>query len=237
MTDIEFRDRADAGKRLGKRLLAEGLGRSGVFGILRGGLVVAHHAALITGAPARAVAASKLRAPGQPELAIGAVTAEGPIYLDRAAIEHLEISPRYLKGEIAGRRRKAASGQARFGRIEADRLPEVAVVVDDGLATGATAIAAGRLLRALGAARLVVAAPVAPRATLQKLANGEFDDAVCLHAPKRFWAVGRFFVRFEAVSEAQLEKLARSATTGRQPTPGDCDQNPRGGTDEGDSGL
>lgn len=235
MTDIEFRDRADAGARLGERLAAEGLGQSGIFGILRGGLVVAHHAALITGAPVRAVAASKLRAPAQPELAIGAVTAEGPIYLDRTAIEHLKISPQYLKGEIAGRRRKAADSQARFGRIEADHLPEIGVVVDDGLATGATAIAAGRLLRMLGASRLVVAAPVAPRATLQKLTSGEFDDAVCLHAPKRFWAVGRFFVRFAAVSEAQLEELARTAGTSRRPAAGDCDQSPRCGTDEGES--
>ncbi|MXW27477.1 MAG: phosphoribosyltransferase [Chloroflexi bacterium] len=237
MADIEFRDRADAGARLGNRLLAEGLGRSGLFGILRGGLVVAHHAALITGVQVRAVAASKLRAPTQPELAIGAVTAEGPTYLDQVAIEHLKISTRYLEEEILERRRMAAASQARFGRIEADHLPEIAVVVDDGLATGATAIAAGRLLRELGAARLVVAAPVAPRATLQKLASGEFDDAVCLHAPKRFWAVGQFFVRFEAVSEAQLGELERSTGTGRLPTSGDCDQIPGCGTDQGDSGL
>ncbi len=209
MANVEFRDRADAGQRLGERLLAEGLGQSGIYGILRGGLVVAHHAALVTGAPVRAVAASKLRAPGQPELAIGAVTAEGPIFLDQSAIEHLGIGPQYLEGEIRGRRRKAAASQARFGRIEADRLPEIGVVVDDGLATGATAIAVGRLLRSLGAGRLVVAAPVAPRATLLKLAGGEFDEAVCLHSPQRFWAVGRFFARFEAVPEAQLEELAR----------------------------
>lgn len=237
MRDTEFRDRADAGARLGDRLLAEGLGQSGIFGILRGGLVVAHYAALATRAPVWAVAASKLRAPGQAELAIGAVTAEGPIYLDQTAIQHLQISRRYLEEEIAGRRRAAAAGQARFGQIEPDRLPEIAVVVDDGLATGATAIAAGRLLRSLGAARLVVAAPVAPRSTLEKLAGGEFDDAVCLHAPRRFWAVGRFFARFEAVSEAQLEELARTAGTGRRPTPGDDDRSPRGGTDQRDSGL
>lgn len=237
MADFEFRDRADAGARLGTRLQAEGLGRFGIFGILRGGLVVAHHAALVTGAPVRAVAASKLRAPAQPELAIGAVTAEGPIYLDRTAIEHLEISTRYLEGEVLDRRRRAAASQARFGRIGAGQLPEIGVVVDDGLATGATAIAAGRLLRKLGAARLVVAAPVAPRATLQKLAGGEFDDAVCLHAPQRFWAVGRFFARFEAVSEAQLEEMARTAGTGRQPISGDRDQDPRCATEEGDSCL
>lgn len=237
MTDTEFRDRADAGVRLGKRLLAEGLGQSGIFGILRGGLVVAHHAALATRAPVWAVAASKLRAPGQPELAIGAVTAEGPIYLDQTAIQHLQISRPYLEEEIAGRRRAAAAGQVRFGQIEPDRLPEVAVVVDDGLATGATAIAAGRLLRSLGAARLVVAAPVAPRSTLKKLTGGEFDDAVCLHAPRRFRAVGRFFARFEAVSEAQLEELARTAGTGRWTSPGDGDRSPRGGPDQGENGL
>jgi predicted phosphoribosyltransferase len=236
MADIRFRDRADAGAALGQRLLAEGLGQSGIFGILRGGLVVAHHAALVIGAPVRAVAASKLRAPDQPELAIGAVTADGPIYLDHSAIGQLKISRQYLEMETRGRRRAAAASQARFGRIGPARLPEVAVIVDDGLATGATAIAAGRLLRSLGAAQLVVAAPVAPRSTLQNLAGGEFDDTVCLHAPRRFWAVGRFYVRFGAVSEAQLEDLARTAGTGRPPTPGDCDQGPRCGMPEGDSG-
>ena len=236
MPELEFRDRADAGARLGERLLAEGLGRYGVFGILRGGLVVAHHAALVTGGRLRAVAASKLRAPSQPELAIGAVTAEGPIYLDDSAIRHLEIDARYLNEEISDRRRQAAANQARFGRIESGRLPAVGVVVDDGLATGATAIAAGRLLRSLGAARLVVAAPVAPPATLRRLAGGEFDDAVCLHAPRRFWAVGRFFARFEAVAEAQLEELARIVGEGAEPGPGDCDRSPRRGTDEGVGG-
>ena len=234
MTDVKFLDRADAGQRLGRRLLSEGLGGAGIFGILRGGLVVARYASLATGGRVQAVAASKLRAPAQPELAIGAVTAEGPIYLDEFALRHLRVSPQYLEAETAGRRRRAAASQARFGQIEAV-LPEVGVVVDDGLATGATAIAAGRLLRSLGAARLVVAAPVAPRATLQMLARGEFDDAVCLHAPKRFWAVGRFFARFEAVSEAQLEKLARTAATGRQPARDGGDQNLRRGPD-GDGG-
>ena len=217
MNGVRFKDRAEAGERLGERLLAEGLGRARLFGILRGGLVVAHHAALATDSPLRAVAASKLRAPGQPELAIGAVTDTGPDYLDELALAHLEIGSGYLQREIEERRHQAAMQQSQFGRVNAGGLAGVCVVVDDGLATGSTAIAAGRLLRSLGAERLVVAAPVAPPATLEKLAPGEFDSAVCLHAPRRFWAVGRFFDGFEAVGQAQLEELARAAGLGPDP--------------------
>ncbi len=219
-------DRADAGERLGRRLLAEGLGRATLVGILRGGLVVAHHAGSITGARVQAVAASKLRAPGQPELAIGAITAAGPIYLDEIALERLGVEPEYLAREVADRRRQAAANQLRFGPVDPLPMADVGVVVDDGLATGATAIAAGRLLRSLGAGRLVVAVPVAPPATLQKLLESEFDAAVCLHSPDRFWAVGQFFARFEEVDQAQLGKLARAAGLDWHPTGDDSDPGP-----------
>ena len=215
MADILFLDRADAGERLGRRLLAEGLGGATLCGILRGGLVVAHHAGAVTGARIQAVAASKLRAPAQRELAIGAVTAAGPTFLDQFALDYLGVEPAYLAREIADRRRRAGADQKKFGSIEPGWLADVGVVVDDGLATGATAIAAGRLLRSLGAPRLVVAAPVAPRATLDKLLAGEFDAAVCLNAPSRFRAVGQFFASFESVSQAELDQLAPAAGSER----------------------
>ncbi|HEY7755304.1 MAG TPA: phosphoribosyltransferase family protein [Actinomycetota bacterium] len=206
-----FVDRVEAGRRLGEAL--EGLAGPDVviLAIPRGGVIVGEAVALALGAPLDVVVPRKIGAPGNPELGIGAI-APGVRVLDERMIRALGVAPEYVEREVAaqeveiGRRQDAY----RAGRPPLDLRGRVAIVVDDGIATGGTAAAALRWARAGGAAEVVLAVPVAPVQSLARLAR-EADRIVVLATPEPFFAVGEWYRRFDQTSDDEVvSALARA---------------------------
>ena len=210
-----FIDRRQAGERLGEAL-RERLGSSNavVLAIPRGGVIVAEAAAAAMGVPLDVVVPRKIGAPGNPELAIGAI-APGIRVLDRRMVVGLGVSDAYLDHEIAAQEAEIDRRQHAYrqGRPPQPVEGRVAIVVDDGVATGSTAIAALCWAREQGADRVVLAVPVAPPQSLDRL-RSEADDVVVLETPSPFFAVGEWYRDFDQTSDRQVvDALARSAGT------------------------
>lgn len=181
-----------------------------VFGIPRGGVPVAAEVAAALGSPLDVIVARKLGSPVSPELAIGAVTADGGRFLNRDVIEQLGVTEDYIQAEtdrqlVEARRRE---GEFRGGRPPAAVAGRVALICDDGLATGATMHAAVRALRGRGAGRVVVAVPVGSRQACEGLA-GEADEVICPERPEPFGAVGYYYRHFEPVADQEVIRLMR----------------------------
>lgn len=183
-----------------------------VLGIPRGGVVVAAPVARALGAPLDVVVPKKLAAPFNPELGIGAV-APGVRVLDERLISRLGVSSAYLESEIAREQGEVARRTELFraGRAPLDLEGRTAVIVDDGVATGGTALAAIASARAQGASRVVFAAPVAPPETVDRLAAAS-DDVVILQTPSWFSAVGEWYETFDQVSDEEVQAELASAT-------------------------
>lgn len=225
-----FRDRREAGEQLAAALRKYRDRRPYVLAIPRGGVVVGYEVAASLGAPLDVVVPRKLRAPGNPELAIGAVAHDGSVYLDEALAATLRVTDDYLQAEIA---EQSVEIQRRMRLYRGDRpLPDlsgmVAVVVDDGIATGSTMIAALRATRATRPVWLVVAIPVAPADSGHRL-HAEADDVVCLQTPPVFYAVGQFYENFAQTTDEEVIGLLRRRETELEGGTGD--QGP--GTGEG----
>ena len=201
---MRFTDRADAGHRLAAALPADLPSPVIVLGIARGGVVVARAVADAIGAPCAVAVVRKLGAPDDPELAIGAI-APGVRVLDERTVAELGVSVAEIDAVVEREERELARREARFraGRAAVDLTGATALVVDDGLATGATAVAAVRWARARGADRVVLAAPVASAQAAERLRR-EADALVVLATPDPFVAVGDHYDRFEQVSDAEV---------------------------------
>lgn len=206
-----FRDREEAGSKLARELTRyRGAPDTVVFGIPRGGIVVAAGIARPLQLGLGVSAVHKLGAPDNPELAIGAVDDGSVLVLDEDLIARLEVTPGALQREIARQRE-------RLRRWVADRTDQAAVpgvrrqviVSDDGIATGSTARAAVQSLRSKGAARVILAVPVAPREAVHAL-RPLVDELVCLATPEPFYAVGSFFEDWPQVTDAEVEALLRA---------------------------
>ncbi len=200
-----FRDREEAGRALAAALHGR-VERSHavILAVPRGGVIVAMPVGRALDAPLDVVIPHKLRAPDNAELAIGAV-APGVRVLDERIIRALHVPGAYIEEEVAAqeaeieRRTRLYRGDRHVPRLR----DATAVVVDDGIATGATAVAALRWARAQDAARVVFAAPVGPRSSPVLLAR-ECDDVLVLETPASFRAVGEWYERFDQVSDDEV---------------------------------
>jgi predicted phosphoribosyltransferase len=204
-----FDDRADAGRRLAASIAPAAGPRTVVLGLARGGVPVAAEVAERLWAPLDVIVVRKVGHPLQPELALGAVAASGDRWVSPMAA--YESSDTLREGFHA-----ATADARRMERRLREEIPPIdlagatCILVDDGLATGATMRAAVRCARSLGAARVVVAVPVASRAGAAELAE-EADELVCPHAIDDFWAVGLWYRRFGQVGEEDVVGLLRSS--------------------------
>jgi putative phosphoribosyl transferase len=206
-----FPDRFEAGRRLAEALEHLAGEEAVVLGVPRGGVEVAAEVAEARRWPLDVVIPRKVGAPFNPELGLGAI-APGVRVLDQRMIDQLNVSPDYLEEEIASqeeeiRRRTEAY---RGGRPPVELAGKVAIVVDDGVATGGTAAAALRWARAEGATRVVLAIPVAPREAVTRLSK-EADEVVCLATPEPFFAVGQWYERFPQTSDQEVVELLERA--------------------------
>ena len=199
-----FQDRTDAGRRLARALVKYKAHRPVVLTLPRGGVPVAAEVAAALDAPLDLVLVRKIGVPSQPELAMGAVTDGGSptIIRNSEIIELCGVSERKFYavckeelGEIERRRKRYLGDRART-----EVKGEVVIVVDDGIATGATTLAAVQAMRERKPKELVLAVPVAPLDTIEKL-RAEVDDIVCLETPGDLGAIGYFYRDFHQVSD------------------------------------
>ncbi|MFD5226307.1 phosphoribosyltransferase [Microbacterium sp. NPDC058342] len=202
-----FEDRVDAGRQLARELTRRARDDSVVLGLPRGGVPVAAEVARALSAPLDVLVVRKVGAPGHEEVAMGAVGEDGAVVRNPDVIAAVGADEETL---AAAEEHERAVVERRAGMLRAGRPAErlagrAAIIVDDGIATGATVRTACRVARARGAARVVVAVPVAAPSALAGL--DECDEVVCLCAPPGFVAVGMHYIDFRQTSEDEVVRL------------------------------
>ncbi|HEV3067945.1 MAG TPA: hotdog fold thioesterase [Streptosporangiaceae bacterium] len=212
---MPFRNRSDAGRRLAGRLQFLRSEDVVVLGLPRGGVPVAAEVARALGAPLDVILVRKLGVPAQPELGLGAIGESGARVINPEVVQYAHVS----EAEIAQvERKERAELQRRAQRFRGDVPHEplagrIAVIVDDGIATGSTARAACQVARALGAATVVLAVPVAPPSADTAM-RGDADEVICLEMPERFLAIGEWYEDFAQTSDEEVVALLRAARAG-----------------------
>ncbi len=221
-----FHDREDAARQLARRLKGRQLHDPLVLAIPRGGVVTGAVLAEELGADLDVVLSRKLRAPGNPELALGAVGEDGQVYIDRATEEVFGATEELfgpLDDYLAQEREQQLAEIARRKALLRPVRPEAPVagrsvlVTDDGIATGSTMIAALRVARQHGPRELIVAVPVGPPQRLKEIQR-DCDEVVCLLSPEEFWAIGQFYEDFRQVEDDEVVAILRRFA-GRQAQP------------------
>jgi predicted phosphoribosyltransferase len=215
-----YADRADAGRQLAGHL-SHLAGRDDllVLGLPRGGVPVAYEVAQALGAPLDVFVVRKLGTPGHEELAMGAIATGGVRVLNREVVDGLRIPQNQVDAVTEREQRELARREQAYR----DRRPSpevrgrVAILIDDGLATGASMHAAIQALRRLEPARLIVAVPTAAEETCDRL-QPLVDEMVCATTPRPFHAVGASYAEFEQVSDDQVRRLLAQAATSRGDT-------------------
>jgi putative phosphoribosyl transferase len=204
-----FENRVDAGLHVAKALHGVSLGDDAiVLGIPRGGVIVAAEVARALGLPLDVAVAAKVGAPGNPEYAIGAVAADGEVTANPGAGYSAAEVRAYSDAAFA--KVRAQLDMWREGRGPLQLAGRTVLLVDDGLATGLTAIAAADWLRREGAARVVVAVPVSPPDTLNAMTR-HADEVVAVEVPRWFSAVGQFYRDFGQTSDAEVRAALEGA--------------------------
>jgi putative phosphoribosyl transferase len=213
MTQIGyFRNREEAARLLARRFDGRELRDPLVLAIPRGGVVTGAVLAQVLGAELDVVLSRKLRAPFQPELAIGAVGEDGRVYLNPGVEETLDLDDEYIAGERAHQLDEIGRRKALFRAVRPQATIEgrSVIVTDDGIATGATMIAALDAARANHPFELIVAVPVASPERLREVRR-HCDEMICLLAPRSFWAIGQFYADFTQVEDQEAVELLRTA--------------------------
>lgn len=213
---MTFQDRHDAGRRLAPLLADLRAERPIVVGIARGGVLVAAEVAAALQAPLDVVIVRKLGAPGNPEFAIGALAEGGVRLVDRNAVAALALTEQELHDVLARASRQLLDQLARYrgSRPALDLRDRTVIVVDDGLATGRSAIAAIESIRHRGALRVVLALPVAAEQSLRRL-RGCADAVVCLEPSTSLWAVGYWYEDFTPTEDEQVTAALLAASEHR----------------------
>ena len=215
-----FADRDDAGRRLAARLGHLRGEPVVVLGLPRGGVPVAFQVARALGAPLDVIVVRKLGVPFQPELGMGAVGEDGVRVINPEIVDLAGVSENVLAA-VQAREQAEVDARAGWYRPRRPREPlggRTAVVVDDGIATGSTARAACQIARVLGAARVVLAVPVAPPGWQARI-GADADELVCVSTPRGFRAIGQFYARFPQVSDEEVIACLERAAVPPSPAP------------------
>lgn len=207
-----FENRTEAGERVADLVERRGVEADVVVAVPRGGLPVGRVVADRLGVPLDVVSARKIGAPWNDELAVGAVASDGSTWLNDDLVREAGVEDAYI--ERARRRERAAARDRvrsyREGSDAVDLAGERVLLVDDGVATGATTLACLAALEAAGADAVVVAVPVAPADTIQQLSTAA-DEVLCVETPVVFGAVGRFYRSFDQVSDEEARSYLETS--------------------------
>jgi putative phosphoribosyl transferase len=215
---VTFADRTEAGRELAGRLSHLAGPDLVVLGVPRGGVPVADQVARALHAPLDVIVARKVGLPARPELAMGAVGEGGVVVVNDEVCRAARVPPEEFLAAVARERAEVDRQSRRFraGRAPLSLAGKVALVVDDGLATGSTTRVACQLARVHGAARVVLAVPVGPRETSRSMRDVA-DEVVCPLRPRAFQSVGEWYADFGPTSEADVVALLQSATRPAEP--------------------
>jgi putative phosphoribosyl transferase len=207
-----YEDRTDAGKKLAARLEEYRGPETIVLAIPRGGVVLGYEVAQALGAPLDVIVPRKIGAPGQPELAVGAI-GDDQVVLDQSIIGYLGVSKTYLGEEIERQKKEIERRMClyRGDKPFPDLTGKTVLLVDDGMATGSTTLAAARALRAKHPGRLILAVPVAPPESVAKL-RPEVDEIIVLETPDPFYAVGAWYTIFDQTTDDEVIELLNRAS-------------------------
>ncbi|HET9732139.1 MAG TPA: phosphoribosyltransferase family protein [Acidimicrobiales bacterium] len=202
---MPFADRVDAGRRLASRLEHLRGVPAVVLGLARGGVPVAAEVARALGAPLEVIVVRKLGVPSQPELGLGAIGEGGVRILNPEVVAAAGVSDQEIDDVEVSERAELARRARRYrgDRPARDLRGRTAIVVDDGIATGSSARAACRVAKALGATRVVLAAPVAPPGWEQRMQQ-DADEFVAVETPEPFYAIGQFYEDFSQTSDEEV---------------------------------
>lgn len=222
-----FEDRRDAGGRLAEALMRfRDAPRTLIVALPRGGVAVAYEVSVALHVPLDILITRKLGTPGNPELAMGALAETGYRHLNDDVLDSCGVSPEELEAEVQRQQREIQRRIEKYrqGRPLASVEGQTVILVDDGIATGATFYASLAALRHRQVGRLVAAVPVAPERTREALAD-KVDEVVILHTPESFFGIGQFYADFTQVTDDEvlwyLEEAKQAAMKGASsPKPG-----------------
>ena len=207
-----FENRTDAGRKLATRLQKYRDRSPMIIALPRGGVPVGYEVAKALGAPLDVLIARKIGAPGQAEFGIGAIAQGGAVYLNQDLVRDLGVTQEYL--DVVTRREMAEMARRlrayRGNRAPLDVAGRTVIVVDDGLATGATTRAAVRALRKMSPREIILAVPVCAAQTAREI-RAEFDEVICASAPEQFRAVGLWYNDFEQTTDEEVVSLLARA--------------------------